>query len=185
MPRSHSLGSSCGPVRVVKGTNLNRQSTFRLRHPLKVSFLVFVSVVAFALPAATIEKQAKGTEQTPSGTFFTLRMDLLTPADGVDLGPFMKQTYLSLRTKLIQTLPQQVELGERGVVSIRFNVQKDGTIADSYPKLESSSHKKILDEHAMTVVRSSAPFSPLPDSLSPPQLALRATFYYNVLPPPR
>ena len=97
----------------------------------------------------------------------------------------MKQTYLSLRNKLIQTLPQQVELGERGLVRIRFNVQKDGTIADGYPMIETSSHKKILDEHAMTVVRSSAPFGPLPNSLSPPQLELRATFYYNVFPPPR
>jgi TonB family protein len=112
-------------------------------------------------------------------------MDVLTPAGDTDLGPFMKRTYLSLKSKLFQMLPREVELGEKCLVRIRFNVQKDGTIADGYPKIETSSRKKILDEHAMTVVRSSAPFSPLPNSLSPPQLELQATFYYNVLPPPR
>src|SRR5277367_4276281 len=135
MPGSESLLALAAQRKVARGKNLKHRSTLRSSHRdlFKVTFLIFIVVVTFALPAATAEKQGKGTQKTPSGPFSVLRMDLLTPAGDADLASFMKQTYLSLKNKLIHTLPQQVELGEKGVVCIRFNVQKDGTIADGYP----------------------------------------------------
>jgi TonB family protein len=73
-------------------------------------------------------------------------------------------------------------LGDKGRVVIRFQIQKDGTLAAQTPFIETSSGKKLLDDAAIKSIRDSAPFDKLPDSFSGPYIELRLTFLYNVPP---
>jgi TonB family protein len=152
------------------------------RKPL-VGLLLFV--VAVLTPALSLMgTSGRPNKQASPQPSFALRMDLLKPASAGGLESFMNDAYRSIWLKSLKTFPQDASLGQKGVVSVHFAVQKAGTLAESYPTLESSSRKNVLDEHAMKAVRDSAPFDPLPDSLSAPQIDLRANFYYNVIPPP-
>jgi TonB family protein len=76
-----------------------------------------------------------------------------------------------------------VSHGEQGVVTIRLQVQRNGSLGRSAPlTIFESSGEKDLEKHAMTAIRAAAPFRQLPDS-SPVPLELRVTFYYNTAPP--
>jgi TonB family protein len=148
-----------------------------------VQLLLFV--VAVLAPALSLTGTSGRPNKQASLQPFALRMDLLKPASAGGLESFMNDAYRSIWLKSLKTFPQDASLGQKGVVAVHFAVRKDGTLAESYPTLESSSRKSLLDEHAMKAVRDSAPFDPLPDSLSSPQIELRANFYYNVIPPPQ
>jgi len=114
---------------------------------------------------------------------FSLHLEVLSKANESDLRPFVENMYKTVKTRAMNTLPNSVLHGEQAVITIEFQVQKDGSLGHSAPlTIVGNSGKKALEKHAQAAIRSAAPFGPLPIS-SPAPLQLRLTFYYNTPPP--
>jgi len=146
------------------------------------SLWVFVAALAVcALPLTALQGRGKD-HATPA---CTLRVEFLTSTGEADFSPFITHLHDSLKQNWIATLPGSVQKGEQGLVVVRFIILRDGTLVDSSTKIVSSSQKKSLDKHALETLRKSAPFDPLPQTYSAPQIELRASFYYNLTPPSR
>ena len=116
----------------------------------------------------------------------------MTDPEGVDLTPIMKNLFRSVRDRAVATITTSAALVDEGRVTIRFRVQKDGSLANApvnaspaVPRVLYSSGKKIHDDHAMAAVRSADPFDHLPESLSAQSVELKLTFVYNLSPPSR
>jgi hypothetical protein len=62
----------------------------------------------------------------------SLSLELVSDSEGVDLTPFMKHLSKSVKYKALATMPKVVALGEQGVVTVKFQVQKDGTTCISW-----------------------------------------------------
>jgi TonB family protein len=113
---------------------------------------------------------------------FSLHLEVLSKANESDLRFFVENMYKAVKTRAINTLPSSVLHGEQAVVTIEFQVQKDGSLGHSAPlTIVGNSGKKALEKHAQAAIRSAAPFGDLPGS-SPTPLRLRVTFYYNTPP---
>jgi TonB family protein len=109
-------------------------------------------------------------------------IELLTPMEGLDFAPFMHSVYVSIKREWFAGMPPSVEKGNKGVVSIRFEVQQDGKVRGDSLRVESSAGKKELDDASLNAVRNAAPFDHLPSKFSQPAIDLRMTFFYNVAP---
>jgi TonB family protein len=119
----------------------------------------------------------------PSTLPFSLAIQLLTDPEGIDLGPYMRSVYKSVKEKALTTMPPSVSSGDQGVVRIRLRIQKDGTLpSPTLPSIILSSGKKALDDNAMGAVSKAAPYEHLPEQLSAPSIELRLTFSYNITP---
>lgn len=66
--------------------------------------------------------------------------------------------------------------GMQGVLYIRFDIMKDGSIGDL--ELLKSSGYKILDDEALRAIRASAPFQPLPDDWNMERFSIRAAVLF-------
>jgi outer membrane biosynthesis protein TonB len=109
---------------------------------------------------------------------FSLGVQLLTDPQGVDMNSYIRDVYKAVKDKAAATMPASVLHGDQGAVSIRLQIQKDGTLpSPALPRFVFSSGKRILDEHAMGSILKAAPFEHLPEQLS--SVELRLTFYYN------
>jgi TonB family protein len=115
----------------------------------------------------------------------TAFIELLTPPEGQDFGPFIRSVYVSIKRELFANMPESIKLGEKGIVSIQLRVGRDGRLAADLPKVVAASGHKELTETALTAVRKASPFNELPEEFSQPFVDLRMTFYYNVDPPKR
>jgi len=110
---------------------------------------------------------------------FSLHLEVLSKANESDLRFFVENMYKSVKTRAVNTLPNSVLHGEQAVITIQFQIQKDGSLGRSAPlTIIGNSGKKALEKHAQAAIRAAAPFGPLPAS-SPAPLQLRLTFYYN------
>ena len=76
--------------------------------------------------------------------------------------------------------PLAAESGYQGTLFIKFDILKDGSIADL--ELLKSSGYKILDDEALRSIRDSAPFQPLPPEWNMDRYSIRAAvlFYLGV-----
>jgi TonB family protein len=131
----------------------------------------------------------QGEPAKPPVAPFAIGIQIMTDTEGVDLTPFMKQLYKSVRERAVATMPKSVALGDQGRVTISFQVQKDGSlvtalVSPAVPRVLESSGKKTLDDHAMAAIKSAAPFDRLPNSLSAQSIELKLTFFYNSRPLP-
>ena len=61
-------------------------------------------------------------------------------------------------------------------------IMRDGSVPPGYPILIRSSSKEPLDRAAVSSIRASNPFEPLPSAFTGPYIELRAIYLYN-LPP--
>jgi TonB family protein len=139
---------------------------------------IWVTGGTIALPPAATHGQGSTTPKAQAPPF-SVGMEVMSDPAGVDLGPFLRRMYASIKDKAMSSMPKSVAEGDQGVVKIRFRVKKDGTFEDSdLPKLEFRSGKKTLDDHALAAIRSAVPFDHLPNSLS--SVELRLTFFYNM-----
>jgi len=119
----------------------------------------------------------------PSTLPFSLAIQLLTDPEGIDLGPYMRSVYKSVKKKALATMTPSVSSGDQGVVRIRLRIQKDGTLSSpNLPSIILSSGKKVLDDNAMGALSKAAPYEHLPEQLSAPSIEVQLTFYYNVAP---
>jgi hypothetical protein len=109
-------------------------------------------------------------------------IEMLTPTEGVDFNDYLARVYQSVKRNWFAVMPASVELGDKGVVSLQFKIMKNGGVPDGEPVKVFGSGKEPLDRAAISSIRASNPFEPLPPAFSGPYIELRFTYYYNLQP---
>ncbi|MBV9888013.1 MAG: TonB C-terminal domain-containing protein [Acidobacteria bacterium] len=109
-------------------------------------------------------------------------MEMLTPTEGVDFNDYLHRVYIIVKRNWFSVMPESVRLGDKGVVSLQFRIMKNGVVPDGEPVRLSTSGKEPLDRAAVSSIRASSPFEPLPPAFSGPYIELRFTYFYNLQP---
>ena len=109
-------------------------------------------------------------------------MEMLTPNEGVDFSNYLARVYQSVKQNWFAVMPVSVQLGDKGVVSLQFKIMRNGSVPDGDPRRVFGSGKEPLDRAAVSSIRTSNPFEPLPPAFSGPYIELRFTYYYNIPP---
>lgn len=105
---------------------------------------------------------------------------MLTPTQGVDFDAYLRRLVESVRRNWYAVMPESARMGEKGVVTIRFHVYRDGSVRLPDPTLEGTSGREPLDAAAMSSIRTSSPFEPLPEQWKGEAIELRFGFFYNI-----
>jgi outer membrane biosynthesis protein TonB len=109
-------------------------------------------------------------------------MEMLTPTEGVDFSNYLQRVYVTVKRNWEAVMPESVRLGDKGVVSLQFRIMRDGSVPDGEPVRKYGSGKEPLDRAAISSIRASNPFEPLPPAFGGPYIELRFTYYYNLQP---
>jgi outer membrane biosynthesis protein TonB len=109
-------------------------------------------------------------------------LEMLTPTEGVDFNSYLQRVYVTVKRNWFAVMPESVRLGDKGVVSLQFRIMRDGSVPASEPATVRSSSKEPLDRAAVSSIRASNPFEPLPRAFSGPYIELRFTYFYNIPP---
>jgi len=110
-------------------------------------------------------------------------IEILTDTQGVDFNDYLRRIYYIVKGNWYAVMPPSVELGEQGIVSLHVKIMRDGSVPDSEPVMLYGSGKEPLDRAAVSSIRTSNPFPPLPAQFKGPYIELRYTYYYNIQPP--
>ncbi len=106
--------------------------------------------------------------------------EILTPTEGVDFSDYMARVVAAVRRNWYSVMPESAMLGDRGRVALQFRIMKNGSVPDGEPVRLIGSGKEPLDRAAVSAIRSSNPFEPLPPAFSGPYIELRFYFLYNL-----
>jgi outer membrane biosynthesis protein TonB len=109
-------------------------------------------------------------------------IEMLTPTEGVDFNAYLRRVYIIVQRNWYAVMPESVRLGDKGVVALQFKIMRNGVVPDGEPVRVSGSGKEPLDRAAISSIRSSTPFEPLPPGFSGPYIELRFTYFYNIQP---
>jgi TonB family protein len=107
-------------------------------------------------------------------------LEMLTPTEGVDFTNYLARVLASVKRNWYSVMPESARLGDRGKVILQFRIMKTGAVPDAEPAMVGTSGKEPLDRAAVSAIRSSTPFEPLPTAFSGPFIELRFTFLYNI-----
>jgi TonB family protein len=107
-------------------------------------------------------------------------LQMLTDTQGVDFRSYLDRVYVSVKRNWFAIMPESAIMGDQGIVSLKFKIYRDGTVIAEDPELERSSGKLPLDRAAMSSIRASSPFEPLPPAFSGPYIELRFIYFYNL-----
>ena len=107
-------------------------------------------------------------------------VELLTPTEGVDFTNYIARVLASVKRNWYAVMPESARLGDKGKVILQFRILQNGIVPEPEPVLMGSSGKEPLDRAAMSSIRTSTPFEPLPSAFSGPYIELRFIFLYNI-----
>lgn len=117
--------------------------------------------------------------QGGQGTAFGA-LTMLTPTEGVDFSNYLQRVYVTVKQNWYAVMPESVRLGDRGMVVLRFKIMKNGSVPGEDPRRMRGSGKEPLDRAAVSSIRASNPFEPLPKAFSGPYIELQFTYLYNL-----
>ena len=107
-------------------------------------------------------------------------VEMLTPTEGVDFTNYLARVLASVKRNWYAVIPESARLGEKGKVMLQFRIMRDGNVPYAEPALVATSGKEPLDRAALSSIRASSPFEPLPPAFSGPFIELRFIFLYNL-----
>ena len=107
-------------------------------------------------------------------------VEMLTPTEGVDFTNYIARVLASVKRNWYSVIPESARLGERGRVVLQFRIMRNGVVPDAEPDMIGTSGKEPLDRAAVSSIRTSTPFQPLPPAFSGPYIELRFIFLYNL-----
>jgi TonB family protein len=131
------------------------------------------------MPKATPSPSGGGGPGQGAGTYGN-GYEILTPTEGVDFSDYMARVVASVRRNWYAVMPESAMLGDRGRVALQFRIMRDGSVPTGEPVRLLGSGKEPLDRAAVSAIRSSNPFEPLPPAFSGPYIELRFYFLYNL-----
>lgn len=135
---------------------------------------------AISGPMPGAGRQVPGGGGAPGTGLLTNGVELLTPTEGVDFSNYLARVLASVRQNWYAVMPSSARLGDRGRVVLQFRIMKEGVVPPSEPALLLTSGKEPLDHAAISAIRTSSPFEPLPPAFSGPYIELRFIFLYNL-----
>ena len=97
-----------------------------------------------------------------------------------DWGDYATGMVARIRYHWYSNMPQIIRTGLKGVVTIRFTIQRNGTITDV--EMLSSSGVPPYDNAAKRAIELASPLNPLPPNFPKPSERVTARFYYNARP---
>jgi TonB family protein len=100
-----------------------------------------------------------------------------------DWGPYAESMVTKIRVNWYNNMPRLIQTGMRGVVTIRFTIQRDGTITNL--EILSSSTIPPYDFAAKKAIEISSALAPLPKDFPNPTERVTCMFFYNQEPPAR
>jgi TonB family protein len=100
-----------------------------------------------------------------------------------DWGEYAQSMVNRIRVNWYNNMPQLIQTGLKGVVTIRFTIQRNGTITDI--TILSSSGVPPYDFAAKKAIELSSPLNPLPADFPNPSERVTCMFFYNQEPPSR
>jgi TonB family protein len=160
-----------------------------MKQPRRPGFalkMLAIAAVAMFLSQSVGRAQVPVQGTTPSVTVHPSGsppsgMQILTPTEGVNFGPYMNLLHARVMRNWSASLPEAFYKGEKGQAVIQFDINQDGKIARVF--LETSSGNDSLDQAAINAIRYFYPQAPLPAAFKGPSIRLRCIFYYNLQPP--
>lgn len=90
------------------------------------------------------------------------QVTILTPTYGVDFNSYIQRMLNVIYRNWMAVMPESAYLGEQGSVLVTFQINADGSVQAPDPLMERTSSKPPLDNAAMSSIRASNPFEPLP-----------------------
>jgi TonB family protein len=106
-------------------------------------------------------------------------IQMLTDDEGIDFNDYLHRVYIIVKQNWFAVMPSSVQLGDSGEVSLIFKIYKNGGVTEGDPQLVYGSGKEPLDRAAVSSIRASNPFPPLPSQFKAPFIELRYTYCYN------
>ena len=105
-------------------------------------------------------------------------VNLLSDPMNVDFRPYLARILALVRRNWLTVIPSSARLGNRGIVTVQFIVDRTGQV----PKLviETPSGSEALDRAAVAGISASVPFPPLPPEFKGQEIRLQFAFKYNV-----
>jgi TonB family protein len=100
-----------------------------------------------------------------------------------DWGEYAQSMVSRIRVNWYNNMPQLIQTGMKGVVTIRFTIQRSGRITDL--TILSSSGVPPYDFAAKKAIELSSPLNPLPADFPNPSERVTCMFFYNQEPPSR
>jgi TonB family protein len=94
-----------------------------------------------------------------------------------DWGEYAQSMVSRIRVNWYANMPQIIRTGIKGVVTIRFTIQRDGRITDI--TILNTSTVPPYDFAARKAIELSSPLNPLPKDFPNPNERVTAMFYYN------
>jgi outer membrane biosynthesis protein TonB len=116
----------------------------------------------------------------PGGPGMQPGATILTPTEGVDFSSYIQRLLATLKRNWYVVMPESAMMGDKGIVGTTFQINRDGSVPSPDPSLERTSGKGPLDNAAMSAIRASNPFEPLPSEFKGPYIRLRIVFLYNL-----
>ena len=98
-----------------------------------------------------------------------------------DWGEYAQSMISRIRVNWYNHMPQLIRTGMKGVVTIRFTIQRDGRLTEI--ELLHSSGVPPYDNAARKSIELSSPLNPLPKDFPKSSERVTAMFYYNSTPP--
>jgi TonB family protein len=105
---------------------------------------------------------------------------ILTPTEGVDFSNYINRVLAVVKQNWYSVMPESARLGDQGKVVLQFRILRNGVVPEQEPVMMGSSGKEPLDRAALSSIRASTPFEPLPSAFSGPYIELRFIFLYNI-----
>jgi TonB family protein len=104
-------------------------------------------------------------------------VNLLSDPMNVDFRPYLARILALVRRNWLTVIPTSARLGNRGIVTVQFIVDRNGGV----PKLviETPSGSEALDRAAVAGISASVPFPPLPAEFKGQEIRLQFAFKYN------
>ena len=105
-------------------------------------------------------------------------VNLLSDPMNVDFRPYLARILALVRRNWLTVLPVSARMGNRGLVTVQFIVDRNGQV----PKLviETPSGIESLDRAAVAGISASVPFPPLPAEFKGREIRLQFAFKYNI-----
>ena len=107
-------------------------------------------------------------------------VQILTPTEGVDFNSYIQRMLATVKRNWYAVMPESAIMGDKGIVYTTFQINADGSVPQPDPTLDRTSGKDPLDTAAMSSIRASSPFEPLPPQFHGPYIRIRLIFLYNL-----
>jgi TonB family protein len=151
------------------------RSKFAFVFVAELSFLV--SGIVTASPNPT-QQQGHLVPQ-PASYVYPMGFKVLSPTGGIDFIPYLQTLVNSCGRSFHAKIPKSAADGEKGVVVVRVQIRKDGSVPNNSVAVTSSSGKDEVDAAALSVISTAAPFAHLPEGFSGAYIDLQIRFYFG------